>query len=142
MTASSDIANLLNTELVELTLGTNLFYGPYQYFATGGGIPVRCVFCLQTAGSRVMPFKPTSSPTFREGERNFRVDIFIREDKQKFGDGEELAIKVSNALDMNPPTGYVEARTINTAPNYLRKDDLDCHLWTVSVEVMKVGTPT
>lgn len=141
MTASSDIAGQLNSSLVELTLGTNLFYGPYQYFESPE-IPVRCVFCLQTAGRRVQPYKPTSTLTYREGERNFRVDIFIRENKQNFGSGEALAVRVSNALDMNPPTGYVEARTINTAPNYLRKDDLDCHLWTVSVEVMKVGTPT
>ena len=142
MTASQDIATKLSRIItLNLTLGTNLFYGPYQYFVDGM-IPVNCVFCLQTAGQRVQPYKPTSSLTYREGERNFRVDILIRSNKQEFGRGEDLAIRVSNALDMSPPPGYVEARTINTAPNYLRKDDLDCHLWTVSVDVMKVGTPT
>ena len=137
MTVASDIAEALSLRLLELSLGTNCFYGPYIY-SDDNLIPFRCVFVVESGGPGVFPYCGEG----REGERRTRVDITIRENKEQFGRGEDLAIRVSDALDMNPPPGYVETRTINTSPIYLRKDDVGSHLWLVNVDTMKVGSPS
>lgn len=137
MTVAQDIATALSFRLLELTLGTNCFYGPYIW-ADDTTIPYRCVFVVESGGLDVFPYNGED----RNGERRTRVDITIRENKDDFGRGEDLAIRVSDALDMKPTTGYVEWRTINTSPIYLRKNDMGSHLWLVNVDTMKVGTPS
>tara|TARA_R110000824_G_scaffold237140_1_gene425934 strand:- start:2070 stop:2486 length:417 start_codon:yes stop_codon:yes gene_type:complete len=137
MTVAQDIATSLSLRLLELSLGVNCFYGPYLY-SDDNLIPFRCVFVVESGGLDVFPYNGED----RNGERRTRVDITIRENKEQFGRGEDLAVRVSDALDMNPPVGYVETRTINTSPIYLRKDDVGSHLWLVNVDTLKVGTPS
>ena len=135
MSAGEDVATHISTELASLRLGVNCFFGPVR--PVDDVIPDRCVFCLESGGRAVFPYCGEN----RKGERHSRVSIIVRENKEEFSNGETLAIDVSDAIDMNPPTGYVEARTINTSPIYVRKTDLGNHLWSINVDLMKVGSP-
>ena len=127
-----DVATKIASGVGSLTLGTNCFAGPIR--DVGSGIPDTSVFVVGTGGFPVEAFIDGGSGT---GLEKPAVRVLVRSDRNDFSGGVTLADSVLAAIDMNPPTGYVEARTTTSDPIYIGTDDTGHHEWSINVELTK-----
>ena len=127
-----DIATGVASSVGSLTLGTNCFAGPIR--DAGEGIPNTAVFVVGTGGFPVEAYLDGGS---KGGLEKPTVQILVRSDRNDFSGGVTLADSVLAAIDMTPPTGYVEARTTTSDPIYIGTDDTGHHEWSINVTLTK-----
>lgn len=65
------------------------------------------------------------------------VLVTIRSEKTKYTTGFELADAAFGAIDRNPPSGYVDARTNESAPRYVQEDEINQYYWEFTVRLTK-----
>jgi hypothetical protein len=138
-----DLATALDTLLAALTLDANLFAGPVRPFletsSAGVIVPRAAAFCIVRASRNPIRL-------FRGGRiREPVVQITIRD--PDFDAGELTALDVLTATeDMSVAAGtdladYVSAIAVESAPNYLGRDDQEDHMFTLNVEMKYVRVP-
>lgn len=103
---------------------------PTENQSVPGSIPSRCVFVLSTGG-----IQPTAFIDGGNGGKDERLtfQIWIRSNPRDYEGGAILANAVYSAIDMNPPTGFYEARARTSEPMYLRQDEQNHHEWSINV---------
>ena len=130
-TPDIDVANVLDSALGSLTLGTNLFVGLLR--EKGTGIPHQAVFCLSAGGAPPDAFMYGGSGT---EERHSDVKIYVRSNPHDFSGGQTLARSVRDAIHHVVPSGYLESEVQESEPNYLGQQENGEHLWTITTELL------
>lgn len=102
-----------------------------------GAVPDRCVFVLPTGGFQGVAFVDGGQ---RTGEDRPTVQITVRSSVQDYDDGAALADAVAQAIEMNPPPGWFDARLMHSAPTYLGEDEQGHHLHTINVALRRART--
>lgn len=103
---------------------------PTESQTVPGAIPARCVFVVSSGG-----IQPTAFIDGGNGTKDERLtfQIWIRSNPRDYEGGLTLATAVHSAIDMNPPSGFYEARVRSAEPIYLRQDDQNHHEWSINV---------
>jgi hypothetical protein len=123
------LATFIGTQVADLTLGTNLFYGPVTpdpvegcwVFPTGGPPPERFLGEIPTM-------------------KHFGIQIRVRGDKEQFTTGQALAREVSDALIAathdSAFNAYLDIEVTQSQPFYLGQDDRGLPEWSQNVEAI------
>ncbi len=126
------LADFLETDIAELTKGTNLFRGPVR--AAVGVIPSRAVFVLSTGGLDPEAFNGELNTIQRPS-----IQIRIRGDREGFEDGQDLARRIRSSAHYATLTDYIDVRVADGDPNYLGQDDDGHPEWSVNVSLVVEG---
>lgn len=102
--------------------------------AVTGAIPSRCVFVVPTGGFGSVAFVDGGA---KGKEERPTVQVFVRSPPRDYDAGRDLAQAAYEAIDLNPPAGYFEARAFGGPPSYLGEDDQNQHQWTINVALRR-----
>lgn len=129
MTFEDDIAAALQTAALG-TVGTDIYRGPTR--VPDGGVPVNCIFVLQSGGFQPEPYINSTRKSWQE---KF-LEVRIRRKQSEYGAGRDLAQQVWNALHLaTPPSGATWLKCRRAAPMYIGRDKAGHHEWLVELNV-------
>ncbi len=127
-----DVAGELNTQVGDLTLGTNLFIGKLP--EKGDNIPSVCAACLLMGGE--LPLAYGGGGTTAETYSG--VQVLVRGANDGYEAGRTLAKSVYDTLNFATATmtTYAEVRCDQSEPLYLGQDSARHHLWSINVTLI------
>jgi hypothetical protein len=120
-----------------LTLGTNLFMGPPRPWRATG-IPRDAVFVYSMLSFRPLVYVSPS----KESLRDFRVNLFVRQNQDQFATGQALARDLWDILqmaDVSVYTGYITCLMAESDPQYIGLSDTDDHRWIFTARLIFKG---
>ena len=140
MNFPKDIATFINNNISSLTLGTNLFYN--TPIKDNDVIPNLSVFVYNASSS-----KPDRSFNGCVEIRYPKVIILVRSNIEGSIDGNELETanditeSIYSLVQSATITGYKDIKFMNSIFQQVNKDDENRHIFSNTVQGMKVSTP-
>ena len=129
----NDVSGVIAAAVGSLVLGENMFLGARRGYADGV-IPHKAVFVLADGGQQSRNLHGYAD------ERHPRVEVRVRSDPPgvagAFQAGQSLARAVFEAVHLNPPAGYCDSVTTDSAPSYEGVDEDGHHEWIVYVDLI------
>lgn len=133
---ASDVATVLGAAGIGLTLGTNLYTGPMRAHEAEG-VPNEAVFVITVGGRSPIDYCDHSHTP----QLHFpRVQIMVRSDPHDWDGGLALANDIYEAIHSKEPSGYVSARSAESAPIHVGETDNGEFLWSINVDLIKEET--
>lgn len=115
---------------VQLNYGRNLYRSPT--LQVNDNVPAQAVFIITNGGRSPRQYLQDKS------ELIARVLVFVRGNVNSFGDSEDLARGVLQALHRNVPAGYIDCISDVPEPEYNGLEDGEYPLWTIPFSVTRV----
>lgn len=118
------------------TEDTNLFRGPVLPSAQIGGshpIPQKAVFVRFATGSPPVIHRVDSLQ-----EKEWLVDIVVRGEPGQYKAARDDAQTILDAVNDSPPSGYVDARTQTSHPQWVDQDDSGSHYFVITLRLRKL----
>lgn len=135
--ADQEVATVIQGNIAEMQLGCNLFHGPVR--GVSDFIPARSVFCLVTGGP-----EPSDCHDDDKYISFPQVQVRVRSDRQDYDNGVELARAITEILHNSAPTeitNFIDARTVDSEPNYLGEDEDGHPEWSINVQLTLESNP-
>lgn len=107
---------------------------PSEVQSVTGAVPHECLFVLGTGGLNKIPFVDGGE---RGGILRPTFQIWVRSKVRDYDGGRALALDAFDAIDMQPPTGFIECRAQGSAPIYVEEDDTNHHAWAINLWCMR-----
>jgi hypothetical protein len=118
------------------TEDTDLFRGPLLESGQIGGtypIPQKAVFVRFASGS-----PPVVHRSSNVEEKEWLVDILVRGNPGAYKDTRDDAQTILDAVNDSPPTGYIDAKTQTSHPQWIDQDDNGSHVFAVTLRLRKL----
>jgi len=125
---ASDMAALLASGGLGLSVGGNLFLGP-NLEDDDATVPDVACFVLQTGGE-----PPQGYLGGRKTYRTVTCQVRVRSAREGFREGQALALAALDALHLADAAPYVLVEVDEGSPNYVGTDGSDRHWWTFTVD--------
>jgi len=131
MNVDSDVVDFLDTNIDDLTKGTNLFQG--DVLSISDHIPTNAVFIQTLAGGA-----PERSMGEDSELRRPQVNIVIR--WSTHAAGETLTREIQDTLQGATVTGYQDLIPLQSAPNTIERNQGGDRFWTLMYELVYDAT--
>ena len=125
---ASDMAALLASGGLGLSVGANLFLGP-SLEDDDATVPDVACFVLQTGGD-----PPQGYLGGRKTYRTVTCQVRVRSAREGFREGQALALAALGVLHLADAAPYVLVEVDEGSPNYVGTDGSDRHWWTFTVD--------
>lgn len=122
----------VNSSSLALVEGTNLFTGPVR--PTKSSVPDFAVFVRTVPGPPPAPYLNNQVDLV-----TWVVEAVVRSNPGDYSGGEELALRLAEALHRSPPAGYVGALSRQAGPVYIRDDEQRRHYFSLPIELWWQG---
>lgn len=133
--ASEDVARYIATIASGLEYGKTVRIGPPQKPTTNqalaNAIPQKCVF--------VMPGRGSTSEAWNGGGgiQKPMIQIWVRGKANNYEDARDMAFHIFERMDMKPPPGYFEARSLYSQPELVQQDEAGCFEFLINMDLRK-----
>lgn len=118
------------------TEDTDLFRGPVLPSGQVGGtfpIPQKAVFVRFASGS-----PPTVHRSSSVEEKEWLVDIIVRGNPGAYKTTRDDAQTILDAVNDSPPSGYIDAKTQSSHPQWVDRDDSGSDYFAVTLRLRKL----
>lgn len=134
MDVDEAIVDVIAAAIGSLTKGDNLLMGPVRPAATGE--PTLACFVLKSGGR---PIEPYAGGDTVSDDEFVSVQIRLRGDRKKFGDGQTLAKQILDAVHKSNPTDCLPDSTlaIQAEPIYIGEDEQGNPEWSMNFETVR-----
>jgi hypothetical protein len=96
-------------------------------------IPQKAVFVRFASGS-----PPVVHRSSNVEEKEWLVDILVRGNPGAYKDTRDDAQTILDAVNDSPPTGYIDAKTQTSHPQWIDQDDNGSHVFAVTLRLRKL----
>lgn len=130
-----DLADHLDSNTTQLTIDSNLFYGPVRPFSTANpGMPATAVFVLGTGGPPPQRIMGTTAQEVRDAA----VQVRVR--STSYQNALALSRTVNGVLQSASPSSYLDVQARQSEPVYLEADERLHYHFSINYLVVYTST--